>query len=388
MGGLLDKANQHQNVNQSVEDHTIYVIEGGDDGGVDKNILIAMQVAGVVTFLISIFLLVQVGWLYATALDYVIAISVMILGWILLNGSDFISSGLSNLKMILTASGFIGLFAATIVGTYFMNAGGGVTIASLELDGDGDKDAEIDLLFYGPRGMDFTVEVLVDGEVQYTEDGTIETDRARLSIPLDEFWNGNSMDMGENSLVTYEVKVTSDGREDIVNFDDMMNREADTGFVKVNEIYSTSGESKTYTGISVEMIIGMGEPDAFFDFSNNFFTGEAPMSIVSDWEVTLTVKKGSSVEYVYPKITADEGFASGYGDFWNNWVAIPGEAGAAHLDRDLFYAGDGCYTFEVKIENVLGDTYTTTDSMIEFFWESNEASSGPDAPDDEEASKC
>jgi len=385
MGGLLDKANQHQNVNQSVEDHTIYVIEGGDEGGVDKNILIAMQVAGVVTFLISIFLLVQVGWLYATALDYVIAISVMLLGWILLNGSDFISSGLSNTKMILTGAGFLTLFIGTIFGTSLMNAGGGVTIASLELDGDGDKDAEIDLLFYGPRGMDFTVEVLVDGEVQYTEDGTIETDRARLSIPLDEFWNGNSMDMDENSLVTYEVKVTSDGREDIVNFDDIMNREADTGFVKVNEIYSTSGQGeKEYTGISVEMIIGIGEPDAFFDFSNNFFTGEAPMSIVSDWEVTLTVKKGSAVQHVYPKITADEGFASGYGDFWNNWVAIPGDAGAAHLDREIFYDGDGCYTFEVKIENVLGDTYTTTDSKIEFFWDSNEASEGSD----EEASKC
>ena len=387
MGGLLDKANQHQNVNQSVEEHSILIVEGGDDEGIDKNILIAMQAAGVVTFLISIFLLVQVGWLYATALDYVIAISVMLLGWILLNGSDFISSGLSNTKMILTGAGFLTLFIGTIFGTSLMNAGGGVTIASLELDGDGDKDAEIDLLFYGPGGMDFTVEVLVDGEVQYTEGGTIETDRSRLSIPLDEFWNGNSMDKDENSLVTYEVKVTSDGREDIVNFDDMMNREADTGFVKVNEIYSTSGESKTYTGIAVEMIIGIGEgttneTDAFFDFSNNFFTGEAPMSIVSDWEVTLTVKKGLAVQHVYPKITADEGFVSGYGDFWNNWVAIPGEAGAAHLDRDLFYDGDGCYTFEVKIENVLGDTYTTTDSKIEFFWESNEAGGS------DEASKC
>ena len=67
MGGLLDKANQHQNVNQSVEEHSILIIEGGDDEGSDKNILIAMQAAGVVTFLISIFLLVQVGWLQSAA---------------------------------------------------------------------------------------------------------------------------------------------------------------------------------------------------------------------------------------------------------------------------------------------------------------------------------
>ena len=67
--------------------------------------------------------------------------------------------------MAITAIGFSGLFIGTIIGTVFMNAGGGVTIASAELDGDND---EIDLSFFGPSGMEYTVEVLVDGAVVYT----------------------------------------------------------------------------------------------------------------------------------------------------------------------------------------------------------------------------
>ena len=53
------------------------------------------------------------------------------------------------------------------------------------------------------------------------------------------------------------------------------------------------------------------------------------------------------------------------------------------LDRDDFYSGDGCYTFEVKIINELGETYTTSDSRIEFFWDSNEGSQAS-----EPASEC
>ena len=49
-----------------------------------------------------------------------------------------------------------------------------------------------------------------------------------------------------------------------------------------------------------------------------------------------------------------------------------------YLDKGDFYGDDGCYTFEITIENVHGDTFTSTDSQIEFFWDSNEA--GGDDP--------
>ena len=390
MGGLLDKANETaktvEDVSEDeVSDATLDPID--ETIGIDNKIKSGMQISGIVLLLVSMFLLLQTGYLYAELTDYLIAIFVMLLGWIVYNGSDYLSTGLSNMTMVITAIGFVGLFVATIVGTVFMNSGTQVTIASVELDGD---DNEIDLSFFGPNGMSYTVEVLVDGTVEYTGTGEIDTDRGSHSIAIDEFWNGNAMNMNEKSEVTYEIKVTSDGGDDSFTFDNIMNREADTGFAKVTELYTydAGGENREYTGIWVAMIIGMGEPSASFDFSDNYFTGTTPMPIVSDWDVTLTVKKGNSVEYRYPTITANEGVVEPMqhegceptspgckysGEFWNDWVQMPG-TNYNELDKSDFYSGDGCYTFEIEIVNELGDTYIDSSSKIEFFWDSNEAS--------------
>ena len=391
MSGLLDKANESAKTvedvpEDEVSDATLDPID--ETIGIDNKIKSGMQISGIVLLLVSMFLLLQTGYLYAELTDYLIAIFVMLLGWIVYNGSDYLSTGLSNMTMVITAIGFVGLFVATIVGTVFMNSGTQVTIASVELDGD---DNEIDLSFFGPNGMSYTVEVLVDGTVEYTGTGEIDTDRGSHSIAIDEFWDGNAMNMNEKSEVTYEIKVTSDGGDDSFTFDNIMNREADTGFAKVTELYTydSGGDNREYTGIWVAMIIGMGEPSASFDFSDNYFTGTTPMPIVSDWDVTLTVKKGNSVEYRYPTITANEGVVEegmkhegcdesypeckNIGEFWKDWVIMPG-TNYNELDKSDFYSGDGCYTFEIEIVNELGDTYIDSSSKIEFFWDSNEAS--------------
>ena len=378
MSGLLDKANETAKAAEKESPSIEAVVDVSEDEAIDKRILIGLQVVGVVALISSLFWLVQTGWLYATAMDYMIAIMLMLFGWVLYNGSDYISeSGLSNVKMAITAAAFVGLFIFTALGTMFMNAGGGVTIASVELDG---KNDEIDLSFYGPSGMSYTIEVLVDGVVEYTHDDEIDRDRGSHSIALDEFWAGNAMDMNENNQVSYEIKVTSEDGEESFTFGDIMNREIDTGFVKVGEVYWTNPEGdQEYTGITVEMILGIGNPDASFDFSNGFFTGTTPMPIESDWSATLTVKRGSSVEYQYSTIQADEGVVNGLGDFWFDWVRMPGTS-AGDLAKDDFYTGDGCYTFEVEIVNVLGETYVDSSSKIEFFWDSNEADSSNSQP--------
>ena len=378
MSGLLDKANETAKAAEKESPSIEAVVDVSEDEAIDKRILIGLQVVGVVALISSLFWLVQTGWLYATAMDYMIAIMLMLFGWVLYNGSDYISeSGLSNVKMAITAAAFVGLFIFTALGTMFMNAGGGVTIASVELDG---KNDEIDLSFYGPSGMSYTIEVLVDGVVEYTHDDEIDRDRGSHSIALDEFWAGNAMDMNENNQVSYEIKVTSEDGEESFTFGDIMNREIDTGFVKVGEVYWTNPDGdQEYTGITVEMILGIGNPDASFDFSNGFFTGTTPMPIESDWSATLTVKRGSSVEYQYSTIQADEGVVNGLGDFWFDWVRMPGTS-AGDLAKDDFYTGDGCYTFEVEIVNVLGETHVDSSSKIEFFWDSNEADSSNSQP--------
>ena len=372
MSGLLDKANETAKAAEKESPSIEAVVDVSEHEAIDKRILIGLQVVGVVSLISSLFWLVQTGWLYATAMDYIIAIMLMLFGWVLYNGSDYISeSGLSNIKMGITAGAFVGLFIFTALGTMFMNAGGGVTIASVELDGQND---EIDLSFYGPSGMSYTIEVFVDGVVEYTHDDEIDRDRGSHSIAIDEFWAGNAMDMNEQSQVSYEIKVTSEDGEESFTFGDIMNREIDTGFVKVGEVFWTETDgTKEYTGITVEMILGIGDPDASFDFSNGFFTGTTPMPIESDWSATLTVKRGSTVEYQYSTIQANEGIVNGVGEFWFDWVRMPGTS-AGDLAKDDFYNGDGCYTFEVEIVNVLGETYTDSSSQIHFYWDSNEAS--------------
>ncbi len=385
MSGLLDKANKTASETVTPKEATIETtVDVEDPLQLDTKITIGLQVAGVVALLISIFLLIQNGWLYATLTDYILAIFLMLIGWTLFNSSDYLQQELSKSKIVLTAVGFVGLFVATIVGTIFMNAGGAVTIASVELDGEKD---EIDLSFFGPSGMTYTVEVLVDGNVQYSHDGEINIDRGSHSISLDQFWSGNSMNMNDMSKVDYEIKLTSEGGEDSVKFNDIMNREVDTGFVRITEVFDTnSNGEKSYTGITVEMIIGMGDPSAEYGFSNNFFTGTTPKTIASDWSATLVVKKGSNVEYQYTTINANEGVVNGVGEFFGGWVVMPG-TNAGDLARDDFYdGGDGCYTFEVQIVNALGETYTDTSSQIEFSWDANEADG--DTQNDQPAEAC
>ena len=383
MSGLLDKANkvaedkkEPKKVEAIIEDRAPTGFAESDDNlPVDKRILVSLQVGGAIALLVSMFWLVQTGWLYATFVDYLVAITIMIFGWILYNASDFLGEGLSSFKMGSTAVVFAGLFITTVVGTMFMNAGGGVTIAAAKLDGAND---EIDLSFYGPSGMEFTVEVLVNDEVEYSKDLEIDVDRTSHSIDLEDIWQGNSKDRENRTLLEYKVVVTSDGGKESTKISDLMNREADTGYVKIIEVYDTvsteTDNERTYTGISVEMIVGMGNPGSEFSFSSDYFSGTPPKTIVSDWTVTLTVKKGASTTYTYQDITADEGFVAGIGDFWSGWVAMPGTE-AGNLARDDFYDGDGCYTFEVSIQNELGGETVDSSSRIEFFWDSNEASS-------------
>ena len=104
-----------------------------------------------------------------------------------------------------------------------------------------------------------------------TRDATISVDKGTHSVDLDDFWKGNAQDMNGGKLVEYEIKVTSDGGEDSMTFDDIMNREVDTAFVKITEVFNTdSNGGKTYTGITVEMIVGMGNPSANYNFANDY----------------------------------------------------------------------------------------------------------------------
>jgi hypothetical protein len=403
MGGLLDKANETVKATAEKEEsaskkdiETDVELAGGlelESGtGLDSTKL-KFQLGAIAGFLVTMILVFFVDNLVLFAgitLDDLLVPGVL-LCWAAFNGKELMVKEFDAMKLGASAGAFLiitGVFAGVAI---FNATDSGVTIANIEYDGD---DNEIDLSFYGPKGMDYTIEVLVDGKVEYSFDEIISIDKGSHSVSLDDFWKGNAEDMNGDTLVEYEIKVISDGFEDSMTFDTIMNREADTAFVKVTEVFEIipppNGEdqsSKEYTGITVEMIVGMGNPDASYDFANNYFTGTSPQPMATDWSVTVTVKSDSSTQYTYDSITVNEGIANGgIGEFTFGWVTLPGTE-SGDLEREDFYSsGDGCYTFEVTIENEHGEVHVDTNSQIEFFWEQNEATK--DTSDDKEAEAC
>lgn len=384
MSGLLDKANKtaaekteepKESSDAVLTDVTPVV--SGNGLNVDQ---LKFQIAAVFGFLITmilVFFIDNIVLFGEITLDDFFVPGI-ILWWLVFNGEDLKQQDFDAKKLAVSGVGFLvvtALFAGVAI---FSASGSGVTIANIEYDGDND---EIDISFYGPKGMDYTVEVLVDGKVEYTHDATINIDKGSHSVDLDDFWKGNSEDMTGKELIEYEIKVTSDGGEDSMTFDDIMNREVDTAFISVLEkyTYENNGDNKVYEGIYIEMIVGIGSPNADFDFSNGVFTGTVPQPIESDWTAEVRVLGGDQiVEY---DITADEGVANGYGDFNFDWVSLHMDGG--YLEKGDFYGSDGCYTFEITIANEHGGTFVSTDSQIRFYWDDNEANN-----DDQPAEAC
>lgn len=388
MSGLLDKANETAKESETSEiraeikdqsDAILTEVTVSDGSGINATQL-KFQLGAVFGFLLTmiiVFFIDTIVLFEGFTLDDILVPAVIIC-WLAFNGQELKIKEFDTTKLVASGVAFLvltGIFAGIAI---FSAPGSGVTIANIEYDGDND---EIDISFYGPKGMDYTVEVLVDGKVEYTHDATINIDKGSHSVDLDDFWKGNSEDMTGKELIEYEIKVISENGEDSMTFDDIMNREVDTAFISVLEkyTYENNGDDKVYEGIYIEMIVGIGSPNADFDFANGVFTGTVPQPIESDWTAEVRVLGGDTiVEY---DITADEGVANGYGDFNFDWVSLHMDGG--YLEKGDFYGSDGCYTFEITIANEHGDTFVSTDSQIRFYWDDNEANN-----DDQPAEAC
>ena len=393
MSGLLDKANKAADEKEEAEvvDAVVEVSAGGEviaepssSNGLNMDAL-KFQIGAVVGFIITMMLVFFIDTIVLFG-DFTLDdlfVPGVILWWLVFNGDDLKKQEFDAKKLGISFGTFVvvtGMIAGVAI---FSGSNTVVTISEIAYDGD---DDEIDLSFYGPKGAEYTIEVLVDGKVEYTHDATISIDKGTHSVSLDDFWKGNAENMNGKGLIDYEIRVTSDGGEDSMTFDDIMNREVDTAFIKIMEEYDVenvdNGNKKDYKGIYVEMIVGMGTPSAEFDFADGVFSGTTPQPIESDWDATVRVLGGDNI-HVY-ELTADEGIANTYGDFNFNWVSL--HPGGGYLDKDDFYGSDGCYTFEITIENEHGNTLVSTDSQIRFYWEDNSADW--DTSNDKAAEAC
>ena len=296
----------------------------------------------------------------------------VLVAWAVFNWEKLSQKEFDTKKLAVTGVAF--LFMTGVVGgvSIFVANESAVKVGNVEFDG---ANNEIDVKLFGPKGADYTLNIKVDGDVQYTYESSINVDRATVSVSLDDFWGGNSLDMNDKELISYEVEVVSDGGTDTFDIGQHMVREANAAYVRVTEVFETDGDtgSKNYLGITVELLVGIGDPDAEFDFADGYFTGTAPKPIATDWDVTVFVKGGK--QYDYDTISADEGVVSGVGEFAYDWVILPGTE-SNYLAKDDFYGDDGCYTFEVKISNEHGELRSDLSSQIQFYWDENEAGSG------------
>ena len=393
MSGLLDKANKAAEDKEEAEvvDAVVEVSTEGEviseplsGNGLNMDAL-KFQIGAVFGFIITMILVFFIDTIVLFG-DFTLDdlfVPGVILWWLVFNGDDLKKQEFDAKKLGISFGTFVvvtGMIAGVAI---FSGSNTIVTISEIAYDGD---DDEIDLSFYGPKGAEYTIEVLVDGKVEYSHDATISIDKGSHSVSLDDFWKGNAEDMNGKGLIDYEIRVTSDGGEDSMTFDDIMNREVDTAFIKVVEEYDIenveNGNKKDYKGIYVEMIVGIGTPSAEFDFEDGVFTGTTPQPIESDWDATIRVLGGNEI-HTY-EISADEGIANGYGDFNFNWVSLHTNGG--YLDKDDFYGSDGCYTFEITIENEYGSTLVSTDSQIRFYWDDNRADD--DTSNDKAAEAC
>ena len=374
MSGLLDKANESAKTVEDVsEDEAsdavleIFPDESSSNGLNTQKL--QFQLGSLVVLIVTmvvVFILENQAIIGGFTLDDLFIPGVLV-SWLMFNALELKEKEF-DLKMLGASAGAILLLSALFAGLALFSSGT-VTISSIEFDGE---DNEINIDFYGPKGMDYTIEVLVDGASVYTHEATINVDKGSHSISLDDFWNGNGEDMNGKGLVEYEILVTSNGGEDSMKFNDIMNREIDTAFISVLEkyTYENNGDDKVYEGIYVEMIVGIGSPSSSFDFEDGIFTGKEPLPIASDWSAEIRVLGGDTIaEY---EITADEGVANGFGDFSSYWVSLHSDGGI--LEKGDFYGDDGCYTFEITVTNEHGETLVSDVSKIEFFWDENEAS--------------
>ena len=374
MSGLLDKAKKsaeptENKPEEEVSESVIDVFPDESNGSGLNGQKLQFQLGSLVVLTVTmviVFILDNKAILGEFTLDDLFIPGVLI-SWLLFNALELKEKEF-DVKMLGASAGAILLVSGVFAGLALFSSGT-VTISNIEYDGD---DNEIDLDFYGPKGMDYTIEVLVDGKVAYTHEETINIDKGSHSVNLEEFWNGNAEDMNGKELIEYEVVVTSKGGEDSMKFNDIMNREIDTAFISVLEkyTYENNGDDKVYEGIYVEMIVGIGSPSSSFDFEDGIFTGKEPLPIASDWSAEIRVLGGSVIaEY---DLSADEGVANGFGDFSSYWVSLHSDGGI--LEKGDFYGDDGCYTFEITVTNEHGETLVSDVSKIEFFWDENEAS--------------
>ena len=378
MSGLLDKANASKTESEPTQvtvvaekvtivsqQSTAPALSSASSGGPDTPL--KLTIAGWITIFIGGLLALQGG-----GMGILVVLGVLVVGTGLLVQSERMADremntvklGISIFIAILVAAGPYAAF-------YLVPADTSMALTEINLNEESDE-----LTFYVRGSFDSaTASITLDGESLWSDSLQLNNDRAKFKVPLTAFFAGNAQDYRLASMNEYMIEVSSgDGQSKTAEVTPaLLNREVLNSGARISEVLrtQTSGQSTTTTveGVIVESIMGLfGPSESAQDNGEHSMTNLALTPVASDYTVQLRVKKGSTTEYSSPLIEVNgldatwtstvDGAKSGK---TNGWLGLPGTAmdnwaggsGATEfLDKDSFYDGAGCYTFEIVITNV------------------------------------
>ena len=372
-GGLLSKGAPAKVVKTT----TVTTTETLIDGSNDTARIIGM--AGWAIILVGAILSLQGGGFGLLVVLIVLAIGI---GSIV--QSQRMTGNVSQTKMILSiaieAIIAIGPYAAVVI----VPSNASMAVTELTIN---ENDNEISFLVRGSFS-EASAEIFVDGASVWTGDKELDNDVARFKVPISSIFQGNALDYRAQQVKDYSITVSSsDGQEKSIPIEnDMMTREVLNSAARISEVLEScatcnSGNSGTYTdGITVEAIVGLFSPnEEAQDDGEHSVSNLALIPVSSDYTFQLKVKKGSSVKYTMNTISVEgldatwsSSMSGSQSGKTTGWLGMPGTAQNAlnteYLQRDDFYDGEGCYTFEITVTNTFVPTGGSTTVMSSDSW--------------------
>ena len=377
MGGLLDKANATKTETVDEVEVTVKVKtkpasaevkssskpSSSSSSAPKQNPELAMKlnIAGWVAIVVGGILALQGG-----GMGILVVMGVLLVGIGLIVQSERLAEGDMNVVKL-----GLSIFVAVIVaaGPYaalvLVPADSSMALTEIALNEDADE-----ITFYVRGSFDSaTATISLDGENVWSDTLTLSNDRAKFKAPLSAFFDGNSQDYLLASINSYLIEVTSDDDQTASSeiTPSLMNREILNSGARISEVLKTETSGTTTTtsvdGLIVESIMGMFAPgEGPQDNGEHSMTNLGLTPVSSDYTMQLRIKKSGSTEYSSPIITVDgldatwtsavSGSKSGK---TNGWLGLPGTAtdslNTEYIQKDSFYDGAGCYTFEIVITN-------------------------------------
>ncbi len=395
MGGLLDKAkatNNSEEKSETTKQETSGLLSKGATkvvttttvtktesvvAGVSSNdtARIIGMVGWAVIFVGAILSLQGGGW------GLIVVLSVLAIGVGSIVQSQRMTGNVSKPKMIISVTLAVLIAVAPYAAVVIVPSNASMAITELSID---EEDNEISFLVRGSF-TEASAEIFLDGNSLWTGTKDLDNDVARFKVPISSIFEGNALDYRAQSIKDYSITVSSsdDQEKTIPITDDIMTREVLNSAARITEVLKTSqngGNTQTTTdGITVEAIVGLFSPsESPQDNGGHSVSNLGLIPVSSDYTFQLVVKKGSSTKFTMNTVTVDgldatwsssmSGSQSGQ---TSGWLGMPGTAqnsqNTEYLQRDDFYDGEGCYTFEITVTNTFvstggSNTMTSTDS--------------------------